>query len=72
MYYKKVLINYEIYDYEIYILIFYFIAITLMLTKRNIVQHNGGYSIVYKHHKTKEEKKVKPIRVNITDAIKEL
>ena len=43
-----------------------------LLTKRNIVQHNGGYSIVYKRHKTKEAKKVKPIRINITDTIKEL
>ncbi|MDR0393659.1 MAG: site-specific integrase [Tannerella sp.] len=43
-----------------------------LLTKRNIVQYNGGNSIVYKRHKTKEAKKVKPIQIGITDTIQEL
>jgi integrase len=40
--------------------------------KKNIVRYNGGDYIVYKRHKTKEAKKVKPIQIKITDTIQEL
>lgn len=43
-----------------------------LLTKKNIIRYNGGDYIVYKRHKTKEAKKVKPIQIKITDTIQEL
>ncbi len=43
-----------------------------LLTKKNILRYNGGDYIVYKRHKTKEAKKVKPIQIKITDTIQEL
>lgn len=42
-----------------------------MLTRDNIIKLNGGNYIVYKRNKTKEAKRVKPIQIKITDAIKE-
>ena len=43
-----------------------------LLTKKNIVYYNDGTYIVYKRHKTKEAKKVKPIQIKITDTVQEL
>lgn len=43
-----------------------------LLSKKNIIRYNGGDYIVYKRHKTKEAKKVKPIQIKITDTIQEL
>ncbi|MDL2265540.1 site-specific integrase [Parabacteroides sp. OttesenSCG-928-G07] len=43
-----------------------------LLTKDNIVRYNGGTYLVYKRHKTKDAKKVKPIQIKITDTIQGL
>ena len=43
-----------------------------LLSKKNIIRYNGGDYIVYKRHKTKDAKKVKPIQIKITDTIQEL
>ncbi|MFR9539172.1 MAG: site-specific integrase [Rikenellaceae bacterium] len=43
-----------------------------MLTKENIVRHDGGSYIVYKRNKTREAKKVKPIQIKITETLQEL
>ena len=43
-----------------------------MLSNKNIIRYNGGDYIVYKRHKTKEAKKVKPIQIKITETIQEL
>lgn len=43
-----------------------------LLSKKNIIRYNGGDYIVYKRHKTKDAKKVKPIQIKITDTIREL
>lgn len=41
-----------------------------LLTRKNIVQYNGGSYIVYKRAKTKETKKAKPIQIKITSEIR--
>ncbi len=43
-----------------------------LLSKKNIIRYNGGDYIVYKRHKTKDAKKVKPIQIKVTDTILEL
>ena len=43
-----------------------------LLSKKNIIRYNGGDYIVYKRHKTKDAKKVKPIQIKITETIQEL
>ena len=43
-----------------------------LLSKKNIIRYNGGDHIVYKRHKTKDAKKVKPIQIKITDTIQDL
>ncbi len=43
-----------------------------MLTKANIIRHDGGSYIVYKRNKTREAKKVKPIQIKITETLQEL
>jgi integrase len=43
-----------------------------LLSKKNIIRYNGGDYIVYKRHKTKDAKKVKPIQIKVTDTIQEL
>ncbi len=47
-----------------------FIIDAALLTKKNIIQYNGGDYIVYKRNKTKEAKKVKAIQIKITDEIR--
>ena len=42
-----------------------------LLSKKNIIRYNGGDYIVYKRHKTKDAKKVKPIQIKLTDTIQE-
>jgi integrase len=43
-----------------------------LLSKNNIIRYNSGDYIVYKRHKTKEAKKVKPVQIKVTDTIREL
>ncbi|HIZ85783.1 MAG TPA: site-specific integrase [Candidatus Coprenecus stercoravium] len=43
-----------------------------LLTRKNIMRYEGGLYIVYKRTKTKEVKRVKPLRIRITDEIQEL
>jgi integrase len=43
-----------------------------LLSKKNIIRYNEGDYIVYKRHKTKDAKKVKPIQIKITGTIQEL
>lgn len=52
----------------------YGIAYTDMakLTQKNIILHEGGRYIVYKRQKTKNQKKVKPIQIKVTDEIENL
>jgi integrase len=42
------------------------------LGKRNIIRHESGEYIVYKRQKTKNQKKISPIQIRITDDILEL
>lgn len=60
---------------RLFLLSYYCYGISYMdmavLTRKNIIPHNGGRYIVYKRNKTKEAKKVKPIQIKISDTIQE-
>jgi integrase len=64
------------YARKLFLLSFYCLGISFIdmayLTKSNIVKYNSGDYIVYKRHKIQHQKNVKPIKIKITEDIRNL